>query len=280
MEEIISREELFLQGLKVCSCCGGALPLSDFGKRSNSVDGLIGYCKVCAKQKRDKYYESESNKQKARDRTQRHRDKNREDINAKRRQQYRDDEEVRRKNSESCKKYVDSHKEEVAQYKREYRLSRLDFFLNYNREYYKTHQDYFYEWRQSEAGRLSNIKSHEKRRCLLENAEGDFTTEDVLNALSFFDNRCAYTGRPLVLSYHLDHVVALSKGGTNYIWNIVPSNPFPNLSKGANDMETWYRRQPYFSEERLLRIYDWINLQKGTEGEKKHDTRNIEEVAV
>ena len=280
MNQMISKEELFLQGLKICSCCGNTLPLSDFGKRSNSVDGLLGYCKTCAKQKRDKYYESENNKQKARDRVQRYRDKNREDINIKRRQQYRDDEEVRRKNSESCKKYVQTHQEEVAQKKREYRLSRLDFFLNYNRQYYKTHQDYFYEWRQSEAGRLSNIRAHEKRRCLLENAEGDFTTKDVLNALSFFDNRCAYTGKPLVLCYHLDHVIALSKGGTNYIWNIVPSNPFPNLSKGANDMEIWYRRQPYFSEERLLKIYEWIDLQKGIKGEDNCDARNIEKIAV
>ena len=100
------------------------------------------------------------------------------------------------------------------------------------------------------------------------------------NALSFFGYRCAYTGEPLMQGYHLDHIVALSKGGTNYIWNIVPSNPFPNLSKGANDMEAWYRRQPYFSEERLLRIYNWIDLQKRTEGENKYDTRNIEEVAV
>ena len=276
----MSREELFANGFKECSCCGKTLPLSEFGKRSNSADGLLGYCKMCAKQKRDKYYESENNKQKARYRTQKYRDKNRDNINEKRRRQYRDDEEVRRKNSESCKKYVVANKNEVAQKKREYRLSRLDFFLNYNREYYKTHQDYFYEWRQSEAGKLSNIRSHEKRRCLVENAEGDFTTEDVLNALSFFGYRCAYTSEPLMQGYHLDHIVALSKGGTNYIWNIVPSNPFPNLSKGANDMEAWYRRQPYFSEERLLRIYNWIDLQKRTEGENKYDTRNIEEVAV
>lgn len=280
MNEMATREELFARGLKKCSCCGNTLPLSNFGKRSSSTDGLLGYCKECAKKKRDKYYESEDNKQKARDRVQKYRDKNRQAINRKRRQQYQENEDVRKKNADRCKIYRENHKEEMAEYRKDYRLSRLDFFLNYNRQYYQDHQDYFYKWRRSEAGRLSSIKSHEKRRCFLQNAEGSFTIEEVINLLTFFDNKCAYTGEPLEKSYHLDHIIAVSKGGANYIWNIVPSNQFPNLSKGTNDMETWYRRQPYFSEDRLQKIHSWINLQKNIKGETNNDTRNIEEVAI
>ena len=280
MSEIITREELFRNGLKKCSCCGDILSLSNFGKRSNSSDGLLGYCKKCAKQKRDKYYENEDNKQKSRDRSQRYRDKNRQEINEKRRQQYQDEEDVRKKNADRCKKYRESHKEEMSQYQKAYRLSRLNFFLSYSRQYYQDHQDYFYKWRKSENGRLSSIRAHEKRRCLLQNAEGNFTTEEVANLLVFFDNKCAYTGEPLEKSYHLDHVVAISNGGSNYIWNIVPSNQLPNLSKGTHDMEGWYRRQPYFSEDRLQKIYDWINLQINAKGENYYDTRNIEKIAV
>lgn len=102
----------------------------------------------------------------------------------------------------------------------------------------------------------------------------------MANLLVFFDNKCAYTGEPLEKSYHLDHVVAISNGGSNYIWNIVPSNQLPNLSKGTHDMESWYRRQPYFSEDRLQKIYDWINLQRNAKGENYYDTRNIEKIAV
>lgn len=280
MNEDKTKQELFIVGLKKCSCCGVILPLSEFGKRANSSDGLLGYCKKCARQKRDKYYEDENNKQKARDRTKKHRDKNKQQINEKRRQQYRESEDVRKKNLDSCRKYRENHREELAQYKKEYRLSNLDFFLNYNRQYYQDHWDYFRNWRQSEAGKLSSIRAHEKRRCLMQNIEGNFTNEDVINMLLFFDNKCAYTGKPLEKSYHLDHIIPISNGGTNYIWNIVPSNQFPNLSKGTQEMESWYRRQSYFSEERIQKIYDWINLQKNSKGECCYDARNIEEIAV
>lgn len=144
MSEIITREELFRNGLKKCSCCRDILSLSNFGKRSNRSDGLLGYCKKCAKQKRDKYYENEDNKQKSRDRSQRYRDKNRQEINEKRRQQYQDEEDVRKKNADRCKKYRESHKEEMSQYQKAYRLSRLNFFLSYSRQYYQDHQDYFF----------------------------------------------------------------------------------------------------------------------------------------
>lgn len=280
MNEMITREELFESGLKICSCCGSTLPLCNFGKRSNSVDGLLGYCKECAKKKRDKYYESDENKAKARNRAQKYRDKNRQEINTKRRQQYQANEDVRKKNFDMCKRYKESHKKQVSEYQQDYRLSRLDFLLNYSRQYYQDHQEYFYEWRRSETGKLSSVIAHEKRRCLLQNIEGSFTTEDVANLLIFFDNKCAYTGEPLEKSYHLDHIIPLSKGGENYIWNIVPSNRFPNLSKGVHNMEMWYRKQPYFSEDRLQKIYSWINLQKSTKGETNHGTQNIEEVAI
>ena len=280
MNDTKTKQELFTKGLKECSVCGEILPLSAFGKRSNGADGLLGYCKKCAKQKRDKYYENENNKQKVRNRTNKYRDKNRQEINQKRRQQYKDNEDVRKKNADSCKKYKENHKEQISQYQRNYRLSRLDFFLNYNRRYYQDHQDYFRNWRNSDAGKLSSIRSHEKRRCLMQNAEGSFTAEDITNMLLFFDNKCAYTGNKLETSYHLDHIVPINNGGSNYIWNIVPSNKFPNLSKGTNDMDTWYRRQSYFSEDRLQKIYDWISLQKSKKGEICDDTRYIEETAV
>ena len=276
----MTREELFASGLKKCTCCGNILPLSDFGKRSNSADGFLGYCKKCTKEKRDRYYESEDNKQKARNRSQQYREKHRQEINEKRRRQYQENDDIRKKSADWCRKYRENNKEKLSQYKKNYRLSRLDFFLDYNRQYYQTNREYFSEWRKSEAGKLSSIRSHEKRRCLLQSAEGEFTTEDVARLLLFFDNKCAYTGEPLEKSYHLDHVLAINNGGTNYIWNIVPSNPFPNLSKGTQDMESWYRKQSYFSEDRLQKIYDWIESQKNEKGEIYYGTRNIKEAAV
>lgn len=79
--------------------------------------------------------------------------------------------------------------------------------------------------------------------------------------------------------YHLDHIVALKNGGTNYIWNIVPCNHSPNESKGTKDMESWFRQQEYFSEERLNRIYEWIYLKKQELEGDKNEQRELKENA-
>lgn len=44
-------------------------------------------------------------------------------------------------------------------------------------------------------------------------------------------------------------------------------------------MEEWYRQQPYFSQERLQKIYEWVNLQNSIKGEEENESRDIKEVA-
>ncbi|MEU5149753.1 HNH endonuclease [Streptomyces yangpuensis] len=58
-------------------------------------------------------------------------------------------------------------------------------------------------------------------------------------------NRCAYCP---ALATHLDHVIPLSKGGTDTESNIVPACQHCNLSKGAKTLEEWSRafREPPF----------------------------------
>ena len=76
---------------------------------------------------------------------------------------------------------------------------------------------------------------------------------------AFTEGTCAYTGEQLG-AYDLDHVKPLSKGGTSFIYNLVPTTPTANRSKGAKDLEDWYKQQPYYSEERLMKIYEWQKL--------------------
>lgn len=87
-------------------------------------------------------------------------------------------------------------------------------------------------------------------------SEGSYTLQEWEECLNFFECRCAYTGK--ILSdedINIEHIIALASGGTNYIWNIVPCLDYVNFSKGNLDLEEWYRKQTYFSEERLQKIY-------------------------
>lgn len=92
---------------------------------------------------------------------------------------------------------------------------------------------------------------------------GSYTPEELRDCLSYFNNRCAYTGEILNNgNMNLDHITPLSKEGTSYIWNICPSIDYANFSKGNKELEEWYRIHPYFSEVRLNKIYKWIEYAK------------------
>ena len=79
--------------------------------------------------------------------------------------------------------------------------------------------------------------------------------------MDFFDWKCAYSGEKLTKSNRsLDHIVSLNKNGENEIWNLVPMLKKYNSKKYTNDMLEWYILQPFYSEERLNKIYEWIKI--------------------
>jgi len=71
-------------------------------------------------------------------------------------------------------------------------------------------------------------------RSRLINAEGSYTIEEWRERVLQFDNRCAYCGKK---SKRLtpDHYIPLSKGGTNFIDNIIPSCLKCNQTKWSSD---------------------------------------------
>jgi HNH endonuclease len=88
-----------------------------------------------------------------------------------------------------------------------------------------------------------------------------YTIKDWRNALLYFGGCCAYCGaeqsrrRPLTK----EHVVPVDKGGATVKHNIVPGCKSCNSSKGASDMETWYRKHEKFSVDRLNKIRRWCS---------------------
>ena len=136
---------------------------------------------------------------------------------------------------ECQKKYSSEHKEHIAEYGKQWNEN--------NRE------------RKNELGR----KAKHKRRAKLKSNGGEYTLEQWQECLEFFDYKCAYSGAELTKdNTNIEHIIPISKGGTNNIYNIVPALDTVNKSKGGKDMHEWYKEQPYYSEERLNKILDWI----------------------
>lgn len=111
--------------------------------------------------------------------------------------------------------------------------------------------------------RLQSKSYKAARRALDWLNGGSYTQNQWKDCLDFFNNRCAYTGDILTqVNIHCDHIVPVSKDGTSFIWNMCPSVDYANLSKNNKDLEEWYKEQPYFSKERLEKIYSWIDYAK------------------
>jgi len=135
------------------------------------------------------------------------------------------------------------HKESI---KKAYMKNR-EHYLQYQREYQTNNKDKCREW--------SIIKRH-KRRSLEKSLPFTLTVEEWGMCKDFFSHSCAYCGKESK-RLHREHVISVYNGGGFTRENIIPACRSCNSSKNSTDMETWYRKQPFFTEERLNKIKQW-----------------------
>jgi hypothetical protein len=81
------------------------------------------------------------------------------------------------------------------------------------------------------------------RRARKAQAEGNFTPSEWKKLCKQYGNKCCYPGCERT-DLHADHVVPLSRGGSNDISNIQPLCAYHNVSKDANAND--YRYKPGF----------------------------------
>ena len=72
-----------------------------------------------------------------------------------------------------------------------------------------------------------------------------------------WDCKCGYCGEPAT---SLDHIVPRFKSGCSNRHNLIPACKKCNANKASNEMETWYKQQPYFSQVNLDRIKSWMDV--------------------
>ena len=62
----------------------------------------------------------------------------------------------------------------------------------------------------------------------------------------------------LVRKLTMDHVIAVSMGGSTDVSNIIPACQSCNSSKQNRDMIAWYTKQPFYSKQRLDNIIRYL----------------------
>lgn len=90
----------------------------------------------------------------------------------------------------------------------------------------------------------------------------EYSHQDWKETVIFFGGECAYCGKTTRKGERLtrDHLVPVSQGGATTQRNIVPACASCNASKGAKEWREWFMSQPFFSQERMNRIFKWRSI--------------------
>ena len=154
----------------------------------------------------------------------------------------------RKRKRESEQLWAKGNPEKVAQKVRRWR--------NANPEWYRLYSQANPEViRENARSRNARVRSARRR------ALHPVTRQQIDARFALWANRCAFCG---VDANHLrnaghdrltvDHVLALTKNGLDEADNIMPACHFCNSSKSNSPVETWYRKQPFFTEARWRKI--------------------------
>lgn len=262
---------------KVCFKCGRELPATTeyFYRRVDSgKESLKNACKECSKKHDKEYYRQNQCQVKARHRE--YYSENKESISIHRKEHYANGGGKERK-AQYYQDNIQEIKAKRAEYRKENREKIRENMWKYyhergGKEQHKLYRianrplinDLYNRYYHSDRGHAIIITIKNRRWSLQNKLLSTLTPEEWLDTLEYFDNSCAYCGTSEA-DLHRDHVIPLSKGGFYVQSNLVPACKSCNSSKHANDMESWFRAQPFFSESRLKKIYKWTRLKPNSD---------------
>jgi len=152
------------------------------------------------------------------------------------------------------------NKEKInAKKRRQNRTTRKDSIRRWNKYYSEKNKDKIrnrsklrYDNNKEKLGkerRLAYAKNPERfnvharnRKSRVRHSGGVHTEIDIAEILKAQNGRCAYCRKKVNRSYHVDHIVALSRGGTNARANLQITCPSCNRHKHATDPIDYARK--------------------------------------
>ena len=163
---------------------------------------------------------------------------------------------------EHSKEWYKNNAERKNEYQKEWRKNNTEHIKEQKKEYYKNNaehrKEYDKEYRKTPQGQAVAFNARQRRRSKEATLGNGITKEQWRECMQFFGWKCAYSGKPLNKGNRsLDHITPLNLGGENEIWNLVPMYINYNSSKNDKEMLEWYKEQPFYSEDRLKKIYEW-----------------------
>ena len=193
--------------MKICTECGVEKSFSDFYVASRK-------CKACVKARAREYRRNHL-------------------------QQYAEYERSRANlphRVEARRKYQVEHREQIAEYKKAWTKANSERAAAYKREYYERNREEVIarseEWGKNNVEKVRQFKANtnRKRRAAKHASLGNFTAKEFQELCEGYGNRCLCCGAEGAL-LEADHIVPLSRGGSDEIGNIQPLCGTCNRSK-------------------------------------------------
>lgn len=155
------------------------------------------------------------------------------------------------------RKWREDNPEYHSEYNRKWREDNPEAYLEYSAKYRVENREavrasyaaweaknprHAQEWAERNPERAR--ETVRRRRARLRNVPTfEVTEKDIRRLLSRHGRRCAYCSEVLGDSYHMDHVVPVSVGGSNGIGNLVPACASCNVSKSNWFLSEWRYRE-------------------------------------
>jgi 5-methylcytosine-specific restriction endonuclease McrA len=202
---------------KVCRGCGVEKSLAEFYKHPRMADGHLNKCKVCVGAR----------------------------VRANRRErleQYAQYEKGRANlphRVEARRKYHEEHKEEISEYKKRWATENEESLSASKRKHYERNRDEIIarskKWAENNPEKVSQAKANNsrKRRAAKHASLGRFSAEEFEALCESYQNICLACGDTEAV-LEADHVVPLTKGGSDDISNIQPLCGSCNRKKFVN----------------------------------------------
>lgn len=253
---------------KVCTKCGESKPATAeyFPRHKNSKDGFDCHCKACKKIVDDAY--RAANRVRLAERQRAYRAANRESISERRRIHYQANREIelerrsvyraanRKRLAEYQRAYDVANPERKIAYGRIYRAVNREHIAEHKRAYYKANRERVVEYQRAyraanrkridernriwrKANRDLVVANKQRRRFRKLQAEGTHTAEDVQEQYKRQKGRCFWCGEKVGDTYHVDHIVPLARGGSNWPENLVIACASCNCSRQDKLPHEW-----------------------------------------
>lgn len=230
---------------KSCSKCKQLKPatLEYFPAAKELKTGFHSWCHECHANAGREYYAK--HRDKIREKQRIDYVTNPEKFLAPKRQKYKEDPVYREKAKKQLKDWNKNNPEKSALSVKKSRSKHKIKRAEYNRGWRAKNPERVREHTRRDALKRDPIArraNEAKRRAAKKQSNGSYTSNDVeLQRLSQ-KGLCWHCGKPVGDEYHIDHLIPLSRGGSNNPRNIVISCPHCNLSKHDKFPHEWNGR--------------------------------------